>query len=107
MAQSSNVTIQKSWTLTEFINEFGKAKVYQGKDDEGNSFESLVFFKDHGHSNDVDFFAQKGRSVQDLSMKEIAKLNKSEGNIMMGLNSNDHYTLYKRGENAWEDFDCQ
>lgn len=92
----NGVTIEKSWSLVAFAKEFGKPKIAKCVNHEsGECFKTLVF--DDGENLTWCHF---GYSTQEMTPQEIIRERES---LKVGRTTNNKYTLYKQGENAWEE----
>lgn len=94
----NGVTIEKTWSFIAFAKQFGKPKLAPCVNhDTGETFKSLVF------DNDGELtWCHFGYSTAGMTGKEIAA---EVDNLKVGLNSSGKYTLFKQGENAWEDIE--
>lgn len=91
----NGVTVEKSWSLINFAKAFGQPKLAKCVNkDTGEEFESIAF--DAGDGNLT--FCHFGYSTVGMSAKDISA---QKDKLMVGLNSNGKYTLYKQ-ESAWE-----
>lgn len=89
----NGVTIEKSWSLIAFAQEFGQPKFAECVNKEtGEVFNSLAFDKD----GDITF-CHFGYSTQGMSVADIIA---QKDSLKVGLNSNGKYSLYKQ-DNAW------
>ena len=90
----NGVTVEKTWSLMAFAQEFGQPKLAECVNKEtGEVFNTLAFDK-----NGAITFCHFGYSTQDMSVSDIIA---NKDRLKVGLNSNGKYTLYKQ-ENAWQ-----
>ena len=94
----NGVTIKKTWSFIAFAKQFGKPKLAPCVNhDTRETFKSLVF-----DNNGELTWCHFGYSTAGMTGKEIAA---EANNLKVGLNSSGKYTLFKQGENAWEDIE--
>lgn len=94
----NGVKVVKTWSLLAFAKEFGKPKFATCKNAEGERFNCLAFDKD----GDITF-CHFGYSTANISPNEIIR---DKDSLCVGLNTNNKYTLFKRGESSWTDLDA-
>lgn len=88
----NQVTVQKSWSFLAFVKEFGKPEYLTSTNKiTGEVFHSIGF-RDRETNNLT--LCHFGATTQDYSKQDIVE-NKKD--LMVGLNSNGKYTLYKGG----------
>ncbi len=99
MATATVSTIQNSWSLIAFAEEFGpKMQVGEFVNKEtGEDFKSCIFT--NGETRTFVAFSSK---MGVLSPREIAA---KKHELQVVQLESGHYSLCKQGENTWEDVD--
>lgn len=94
----NGVKIEKSWSLVSFAKEFGTPKIAPCVNHEtGECFKSIVF-----DNNGELTWCHFGYSTEGMTGKEIIRERES---LKVGRTTSGKYTLYKQGENAWEELE--
>lgn len=101
--EEKEVKIVRSWSFIGFAKLHGQPKLAPCKNGEtGDKFFSLAF-DDKGDITWCHF----GRSIQDNisdNPNDISKwLSKNAKDLKVGETTSNKFTLYKQGENAWQD----